>query len=343
MKDFNKESVKLDQILKYLFTVSKSVLVKLLNGIFNEDYESDEVELSVSNSEFVGDELGILRGDVFFEIEKQEKHTYHIEFQTKNDSTMIIRMFEYGLNKGKEKLNSTDKPDNLNERVIYFPKQKIIFIEENRNIPDEMKIKIIMPDGEELVYKVSVMKYWEYSDKDLIEKQMYPLLPLQLFKLRKDLKKAHDKNDIKKLKSLAAKTKSIAIKLSNESSQLFEEEEILGADFHKMLLAIQNLVEYLNRNFIEDEDIEEEVIKVTKTLFDPEVEKRGINKGIEQGIEQGIERGMEIIVLKQLKKKFEITEADEERVKALKEDRLEALAEAILDFEVKEDLDKFLG
>ena len=58
-----------------------------------------------------------------------------------------------------------------------------------------------------------------------------------------------------------------------------------------MLLAIQNLIEYLNRNYMNDENIEEEVITMTKSLYDPEVEKQGIQKGIEQGIKQGIKQG----------------------------------------------------
>ena len=39
--------------------------MKLLNGIFNENFSVDEVELIVSNNEFVEDDLGILRGYVF--------------------------------------------------------------------------------------------------------------------------------------------------------------------------------------------------------------------------------------------------------------------------------------
>ena len=45
-----------------------------------------------------------------------------------------------------------------------------------------------------------------------------------------------------------------------------------------MLLAIQNLIEYLNRNYIRDENLEEEVSIMTKSLYDSEVEKRGIEK-----------------------------------------------------------------
>ena len=55
-----------------------------------------------------------------------------------------------------------------------------------------------------------------------------------------------------------------------------------GGDFHSMLLAIQNLIEYLNRNYIDDENLEKEVNIMTKSLYDPEVEKKGIEKGIEK-------------------------------------------------------------
>lgn len=299
----DKDKVKLDEILKFLFSTSKNVLVKLLNGIFEEDFNIDEVELTVSNNEFVEDDLGILRGDIFFDILESNKNkvTYHIEFQTKNDSTMVIRMFEYGFNKGKEQLKEFKESINNDIRTIYFPKQKVIFFEENRNIKDLLKLRIVFPDKQEIIYEVAVMKYWEYSDKELIEKKMYPLIPLQLFNLRKDLKNAQDKKDIEKIKKLSTIARNLANKLAKESAELFEKDEILGDDFHKMLLAIQNLIEYLNRNYMNDESIEDEVIKVTKTLYDPEVEKRGIAKGIEKGIEKGIGKSIEKMLIKGMK------------------------------------------
>ena len=297
-----KEKVKLDEVLKFLFSTSNKVLVKLLNGIFNEKFDVDEVELTVSNNEFVEDDLGILRGDMFFDIlnKNHNKASYHIEFQTKNDNTMVIRMFEYGFKKGKEQLKNSKK---FKEEIktIYFPKQKVIFFEENKRIKNQLNLKIIFPDEQEIIYTVDVIKYWEYTDKDLKEKKMYPLMPLQLFNLRKELEKAHNKNDLNKIKELSKKAKNLAGKLAKESAKLFEEDEILGEDFHKMLLAIQNLIEYLNRNYMKDENIENEVNKMTKTLYDPEVEKRGIEKGIKQGIEQGIKSAIEKMLLKGMK------------------------------------------
>ena len=128
-EDLEKEKVKLDEVLKFLFSTSNKVLVKLLNGIFEENFNVDEVELTVSNNEFVEDDLGILRGDMFFDIlnKNSDKVSYHIEFQTKNDNTMVIRMFEYVFRKGKEQERSINKVKE-DTRTIYFPKQKVIFL-----------------------------------------------------------------------------------------------------------------------------------------------------------------------------------------------------------------------
>ena len=241
------------------------------------------------------DTLEILRGDMFFKIFDKankdfEKHkmNYHLEFQTKNDNTMIIRMFEYGFRKGKE--NANEGNDNI--KRLYFPKQKVIFFEENKNIEDSLKLIIVFDNDKEFLYEVDVMKYWQFNDEQLIEKKMYPLLPLQLFNLRKKLNTAKKKNDINTIKELSVVAKNLAIKLANESKELFEQDEILGEDFHSMLLAIQNLIEYLNKNYIEDENLEEEVNIMTKSLYDPEVEKKGIEKGIEQGIKEGMKQGI---------------------------------------------------
>ena len=292
----NQDKVKLDEILKFLFNSSQPVLVKLLNSIFDENFKEDEVSVTITNSEFVEDTLEVLRGDMIFKIfnkedEDFEKHkmNYHLEFQTKNDNTMVIRMFEYGFRKGKENITTGEN----NIKKLYFPKQKVIFFEENKNIEDRLKLIIVFEENKEFLYEVDVMKYWEYSDEELINKKMYPLIPLQLFNLRKKLHSAKKRNDMKKIKELSQVAKTLATKLANESKELFDQEEILGDDFHNMLLAIQNLIEYLNRNYIDDENLENEVSIMTKSLYDPEVEKKGIEKGIEQGIEK---RDAEIVL-----------------------------------------------
>ena len=48
--------------------------------------------------------------------------------------------------------------------------------------------------------------------------------------------------------------------------------------FPIMLLTVQNLIEYLNSKYFKDVKIEEEVKRMTKTLYDPEVERKGEEK-----------------------------------------------------------------
>ena len=130
---------------------------------------------------------------------------------------MIIRMFEYGFRKGKE--NADYGGDNI--KRLYFPKQKVIFFEENKNIEDSLKLMIVFGDEKEFLYEVDVMKYWEYNYKDLIEKKMYPLIPLQLFNLRKKL------NYAKKKVRRWTKDKKVLTPISQFHAKSFIKKELM--------------------------------------------------------------------------------------------------------------------
>jgi hypothetical protein len=124
-------------------------------------------------------------------------------------------------------------------------------------------------------YSVAVMKYWQYSDKELIQKKLYPLLPLQIFKFRKELDKVSRRksNSQEEINIILERAKQTAFLVAKEVKELNSNNEILDEDLHKMLLAIQNLIEYLNINYGIDDKIEEEVSNMTKTLYDPVVAK----------------------------------------------------------------------
>ncbi len=97
-----------------------------------------------------------------------------------------------------------------------------------------------------------------------------------------------------------------------------------------MLLAIQNLIEYLNRNFIKDEILENEVNRMTKTLFDPEVEKRGIEKGKAE------------LLIKLLLKKFKNLPADyKDKIMNLPINAIDRIGMDIFDIDSVEELEEY--
>ncbi|MGL5415780.1 MAG: Rpn family recombination-promoting nuclease/putative transposase [Clostridium sp.] len=270
------EAVKLDEILKFSISVSKGLLLTFLNSLFNENFIEDEVEITVSNNEFITEKLEKLRADVFFrvqDIRNFSKTNFHIEFQTLNDKTMIFRMLEYGIEKAVEERELS---------TIIFPKQYVIFIEENEKIPDVLELQIKFQNNQVIDYKVPVMKYWEYNDKDLLEKKMYSLLPLQIFLLRKELSKNFKNGKLKNKEKFLVKIKEVTETLVKEATKLFEEGEILGEDYDKILVMIDYLISYLNNRYIYDESIEEEIRMLNRTYLDTEAVRIGIQKGEER-------------------------------------------------------------
>jgi hypothetical protein len=320
------EEVKLDGILKALFSTSQQVLINFINKMFDMDYRYGDVVVTYGKTEFPLEDFNydFIKADLILNFSEEKKKTiYHIEFQTKNDTSMAIRMFQYGFHIGKD--NSVLEN---NIKVVYFPRQLVIFIEENSKIKDELKLRIVFPDGEKVDYSVPVMKYWEYTDINLIKEKLYILLPLQVFKFRKAFEHLKRKKDVgrSEFESVLQKAKNLSYKLAKEISELNNIKEIMDNDFNSMLVAIQNLMAYLNRNYCKNENIEEEVSKMLKSFYDPAVEQKGIEKGIEKGRKEGLLQGLE----KLLGIKFSDTSYMSRIKKIEDEDTLNSLFEDVI-------------
>ena len=71
---------------------------------------------------------------------------------------------------------------------VKLPRQYIIYVEQHKAIPEkELVMDIEGQEGETMVYRVPVMRYWEETAATLEAKHLEPLLPLQVFKIRKSL------------------------------------------------------------------------------------------------------------------------------------------------------------
>jgi len=87
-----------------------------------------------------------------------------------------------------------------------------------------------------------------------------------------------------------------------------------------------------------DEILENEVNRMTKTLFDPEVEKRGIEKGIAEGIEKGKAE----LLIKLLIKKFKsLQEEYEDKIMNLPINAIDKIGMDIFDINSVEELEEY--
>jgi hypothetical protein len=262
-------------------------MVPLLNFAFDEKFNSEKVKVRLGNSEFITHEFDVLRGDAFFDVweEADDVDTFHMEVQMRMDGGMIVRLLRYGFHKAVEKQDGTF--------VFVFPKQAVIVFEKNEKLGDTLVATIKFPGDQEVRVTAKVIKYWKYDRTTLVKENLIPLLPLQLFKLRelaREVEKSGESGKI--LEAVKEELKA----LYNEVVKLYNKKLIMGEDYEILLSAMEELLDYLNKNFIKEENLESEV----RQMFDwatpaqiDEAREKGLEEGLEQGLEKGLEQGLE--------------------------------------------------
>ena len=67
----------------------------------------------------------------------------------------------------------------------------------------------------------------------LIKNKMYPLIPLQIFLLRKEIAKAKRGNDVNKIKYFSKEILDLSWKIGSESTELLNKDVIEFEDYKK--------------------------------------------------------------------------------------------------------------
>ena len=273
----------IDEIMKYLFGMSKETLTNMLNSLFKKDFSADEVTIIPSNPEFVDEVFDIVRGDLFYVVlDKSKPYHLHIECQTRPDGQMIIRVLNYDIKKAVENQRLEGKGGIA--RYI-LPETIVIHVEKGKSIPDSYEFELVDKKGdgtEEVIRRVvPVIKYWELTEQDLIERQLYPLLPLQIFLLRGELKKYAEEKDSEDKRRLIQQIKELTEKIIVEARDLAEMGEIGKDDAERIITALGRLIKYLNDKYKFDENLDKEVRTVIESVFTT-IRKEGKIEGAEE-------------------------------------------------------------
>ncbi len=286
-----KEKLKLDQMMRVLFRLSKRLTVQLINGLFVERFATGDVKaIHYGNAEFILDEYERIVGDLFLKLDtRRGLFHYHVEFQTLNDQSMVIRMFRYGFEKALEL--AAGREDN-GLPLLAFPKQIVIFLEENEAIGEELAFRMRLPDGTETVYTVPVLRYWMLSPRDLQERRLFALLPLQVFGSRKNMRliAASTRTDDEKRQLFAEEFSRLKATIEETLAvirDLHRQRLLPTGDMDRILQVLGNILNYLYRHYGEYKQTEEEVSHMIKT-FIPEAMKKGREEGKKEGLKEGL-------------------------------------------------------
>ena len=290
-----------DDVFRTMLEKMPQLAVPLINEVFGTSYPEDvkiiqkRNEHQTQNGRIITDSHLLIANRI-----------YHIECQSTDDSTMVIRMIEYDFAISLEQVQK----ENGRYRM-YFPQSCVLYL---RGIKkrDAISVEIVMPNGGTVEYTVPVVQVQEFTCDDMLRKRLLFLLPYHVIKYEqeKDLD-----TDREKWKEFLDECKKIESYL--EENFLEKGNEKLYRDMVELIIRIADHV------FRDNEKVRKgfgDVMggKVLELESDKLIQ-RGIEQGLEQGIEQGI--AMERKNTELVRRKAEEAEAEIQRLRKLLEER----------------------
>jgi hypothetical protein len=113
----------------------------------------------------------------YFPFEEGEtEKKYHLECQSTEDSSILIRIFEYDAQIALDQ----DRKVAQNRIIVSFPHTAVLYLRSGKTTPDEMQVVIRTPGGE-VSYQVPVMKVKTYTIEEIFEKNLLFLIPFYIF------------------------------------------------------------------------------------------------------------------------------------------------------------------
>ncbi len=124
---------------------------------------------------------------------------YHLECESNPNGDIAIRLFEYDW---MDAVNFVEREER-GTYVVRVQNSALLYLRSNQNTPEQFTYKLVLPGGEEVVYRVPIIKNPDYSLKEIFEKQLYMMLPYYILKYEPKTGTAEDSIENEKEKAEA--------------------------------------------------------------------------------------------------------------------------------------------
>ena len=290
-----------DDVFRTMLEKMPQLAIPLINEVFGTSYPEDiEIiqkrnEHQTQNGRVITDSHLLIANRI-----------YHIECQSTDDSTMVIRMIEYDFAISLEHVQK----ENGRYRM-YFPQSCVLYLRGTKK-RDTISVEIVMPDGNTVEYTVPVVQVQRFTCDDMLQKHLLFLLPYHVIKYEQEKGLDTDSEKWKELLDEYAKIEKYL-----EKNFLEKGNEKAYRDMVELIIRIADYV------FRDKEKVRKgfgDVMggKVLELESDKLIQ-RGIEQGLEKGIQQGI--AMERKNTELARRKVEAAEEEIQRLKKLLEEQ----------------------
>lgn len=290
-----------DDVFRTMLEKMPQLAIPLINEVFGTFYPED-IEIIQKRNEHQTQNGRVITDSHLLIADR----IYHIECQSTDDSTMVIRMIEYDFAISLENVQK----ENGRYRM-YFPQSCVLYL---RGIKkrDTISVEIVMPNGDTVEYTVPVVQVQEFTCDDMLQKHLLFLLPYHVIKYEQEKGLDTDSEKWKELLDEYAKIEKYL-----EKNFLEKGNEKAYRDMVELIIRIADYV------FRDKEKVKKgfgDVMggKVLELESDKLIQ-RGIEQGLEKGIQQGI--AMERKNTELVRRKAEEAEEEIQRLKKLLEEQ----------------------
>ena len=284
----NKHNTIFDDVFRTMIQKMPKLLIPVINEAFGTDYD-----VNIPFEQLRNEHVEIFGKVITDSIIKIGSHIYHMECQSTNDSTMVLRMIEYDFAIALEDAFLQGKPYEIN-----FPESCVLYLRKGNEIKRTLKIKVNPPDGQNFIYNAKAINLQNYTCDDIFERKLLFFLPYYIMRYEDELPFIYQ--DENKIKTILLEYEEIHKKLEKELSN--DDKSILYTDLIKL---INTIADYIIKS--------DEIRKGLKNIMGGQIleleSERLIRIGREEGLAEGLTKG-ELIAYFKLVKNEKITAFD---------------------------------
>lgn len=173
-----------DDAFRTILVKCPSLVIPLVNEAFHEEYGLREKVSVFHNEFFIGNEHQKERiTDSHISICNKR---YHAECQSSTDGTITMRIFEYDAQIAAENAETED-----GRTTFTFPYSAILYLRCPADTPGTMQVAFRVPNNC-VSYVIPIIKVPEYTADEILEKELYFLIPFHIFAYEKGLERIND-------------------------------------------------------------------------------------------------------------------------------------------------------
>lgn len=180
----NKSSFPYDDAFRTMVEKSGNLRIPFINEMFQLEtpIQANTPIENIANEYYIEEGKGKQRKIITDSVLHIAGKTYHVECQSFDDGTILVRMFEYDVS-----IALKESQYHAGHLRVTMPHSGVLFLRKTSDTPEDMVVTI-ETEGGNVEYSVAALYLADYSLDDLIEKKLLFLFPFYMFNLENEFK-----------------------------------------------------------------------------------------------------------------------------------------------------------